>query len=248
MKTQVVVSPEMLAFVGDGALPPTPWPERSIGFSFRLAPATFAFHPDPVAAADVADADLAFVVTSTACLRIFGSVPADAATWHVPIEMREIALAIVQCRLTGNARETLRLAKCLELLCVTFEKLAAGDLIPADGAGSLSASEAQRIADARRLIDERWHEKLTLETIARACGLNRAKLTRGFRSMFAMSVADAIADRRLGGARQLLLATDLPVSSIGYKCGYLNNASFTRAFSRRFGQAPTQLRNERLAA
>jgi AraC family transcriptional activator of pyochelin receptor len=66
--------------------------------------------------------------------------------------------------------------------------------------------------------------------------------------MFAMSVADAIADRRLGGARQLLLATDLPVSAIGYKCGYLNNASFTRAFSRRFGQAPTQLRNARLAA
>ncbi len=49
-------------------------------------------------------------------------------------------------------------------------------------------------------------------------------------------------------ARQMLAASDLPVASIGYRCGYLNNASFTRAFSRRFGIAPTQLRLGQLAA
>ena len=248
MKTRIDVSPEMLAFVGDGALPADDWPAEAIGFSFRLASATFAFHPDPVAALDLADADIAFVVTVEACRRIFGVVPTESAIWHVPSEMRAIAHGIVDCRSSGNAGTTLRLAKSIELLCVTFEKIADGSLIPADGAGALSAVEAQRIAAARRLIDERWHEKLTLESIARSCGINRAKLTRGFRSMFAMSVADAITDRRLGGARQLLLATDLPVSSIGYRCGYLNNASFTRAFSRRFGQAPSHFRTGRLAA
>ena len=66
--------------------------------------------------------------------------------------------------------------------------------------------------------------------------------------MFDMTVADAIADRRLGGASELLRSTDLPVSSIGYRCGYLNNASFTRAFSRRYGLAPTQYRAHRIAA
>ena len=131
---------------------------------------------------------------------------------------------------------------------MTARARAAATLVPLDRDGVLSAAEAGRIAAARRLIDERWHEKLTLDSISRACGLNRAKLTRGFRSVFAMSVADAIADRRLGGARDLLLATDLPVSSIGYRCGYLNNASFTRAFSRRFGQAPTQFRSRQIAA
>ena len=62
------------------------------------------------------------------------------------------------------------------------------------------------------------------------------------------TVADAITDRRLQGAHRLLLATDLPVSSIGYRCGYSNNASFTRAFSRRFGMAPTRLRAIEAAA
>ena len=67
--------------------------------------------------------------------------------------------------------------------------------------------------------------------------------------MFDCSVAEAIAERRLGGAHQLLLVTDLPVSAIGYRCGYSNNASFARAFSRRFGLAPSQVRaGNRLAA
>ncbi|GAA0673033.1 AraC family transcriptional activator of pyochelin receptor [Sphingomonas insulae] len=247
MKARIEVSPEMVAFVGDGPVPAADWPADAVGFGYRVAPATFFFHPCPTAA-DLGDADIAFVVAAEACDRVFDGAPALPGLWHLPSDMRVIALAIQQCRLPSNAATTLRVAKCIELLCVTFEKLGEATLVAADGAGALSAAEAQRIADARRLIDERWNEKLTLDTISRACGLNRAKLTRGFRSMFAMSVADAITDRRLGGARDLLLATDLPVSSIGYRCGYLNNASFTRAFSRRFGQAPTQFRNRQLAA
>jgi AraC family transcriptional regulator, transcriptional activator of the genes for pyochelin and ferripyochelin receptors len=145
-------------------------------------------------------------------------------------------------------RDTLRLAKSIELLCATFDSIARDALVPADADGALGELDARRIVAARRMIDEQWREKLTLDTIARACGINRAKLTRGFRSMFDMTIADAIAERRLGGAGQMLRSTDLPVASIGYACGYLNNAAFTRAFSRRFGVAPTQYRAHRLAA
>ena len=48
--------------------------------------------------------------------------------------------------------------------------------------------------------------------------------------------------------RSRLAASDLPVGSIGYRCGYSNNASFTRAFSRRYGIAPTRLRALEVAA
>ena len=74
------------------------------------------------------------------------------------------------------------------------------------------------------------------------------ELTRGFRDMYDCSIADALSQQRLEAARRMLLSTDLPIASIGYRCGYLNNASFTRAFSRRFGTAPTQYRAGRLAA
>lgn len=247
-KVRFEVSPEMVAYLGAGALPHDGHGPAWLALGYRFAPATFSYLPDASSIAALADADIVFVVLSEACARIFGRTLVEAGAWHLPSEMRGIAHAVQQSRLDGVAAQTLRHAKCIELLCLTFEQFDAGQLIPTNGAEDLSALEAERIADARRLIDERWNEKLTLDAISRACGINRATLTRGFRSMFAMSVGDAIADRRLGGARDLLLATDLPVSSIGYRCGYLNNASFTRAFSRRYGKAPTQFRAEQVAA
>jgi AraC family transcriptional activator of pyochelin receptor len=247
VKQRVEVSPEMLSIVGSGAVPANGWPAEAVGMTFRLDDATLAFHSEPAAAAMI-ESDLAFIVTSDACRRIFGFVPGEDARWHLPSDMRAIVIAIVDCRLTPPARETLQLAKSIELLCAMFGKLEGEHLVPTDGSGDLNEVDARRHVAARRLIDEHWHEKLTLDSIARACGINRAKLTRGFRSMFDMSVADAIADLRLGGASQMLRSTDLPISSIGYRCGYLNNASFTRAFSRRYGVAPTLYRAHRLAA
>jgi AraC family transcriptional regulator, transcriptional activator of the genes for pyochelin and ferripyochelin receptors len=247
VKHRIIVSHEMLSFVGAGSVPSTGWPKDAVGLSFRIGDASMAFHATP-SAATMIESDLALIVTGDACRRIFGFAPADDARWHLPSELRGIVLAILDCALPPSVRDTFRLAKSIELLCATFERIESDVLVATDGAGDLNEVDARRIVAARRLIDERWHEKLTLDSIARACGINRAKLTRGFRSMFAMSVTDAIADRRLGGASQLLRATDLPISSIGYRCGYLNNASFTRAFSRRFGVAPTLYRAHRLAA
>src|SRR3546814_16848494 len=80
------------------------------------------------------------------------------------------------------------------------------------------------------------------DLIARRSGLGKAKLTQGFREMYKCTVAEAVSERRLSHARTLLSLSDLPVSSIGYRCGYQSNASFTRAFARRFGMTPTDMR------
>ncbi|MES2288096.1 MAG: AraC family transcriptional regulator [Pseudomonadota bacterium] len=242
MKTRIDTSHEMVCFVGDGAVDSEGWPANSIALGFDLSAGTVSFDLAPVDPAPLAGSDVVLIVMEEACKRVFGFLPDTDGDWHLPSDVRLVALAIRDCALPGPARETMRLGKSIELLCTTFDKLTNHALVPVDGARELSASEASQIVAARRLIDEHWQEKLTLHSIARECGLNRAKLTRGFRSMFDCSVADAIAERRLGGARQMLLSTDLPVSSVGYACGYMNNASFTRAFSRRYGLAPTKLR------
>lgn len=246
-KQRIDVSPEMLSFVGTGVIDGQDLPAEPIVLRFDLgddAP-TLGLGDD---FADTEDATVVLIASAKACFRIFGHLPARPGCWHLPAELALLAVALRDCPLSEPARATLRLAKSIELLCATFEKFADAALIPADRAGDWSERDAARLAVARRLVDERWQEKLTLDTIARACGLNRAKLTRGFRQAFGSTVADAIADRRLQGAHSLLLATDLPVSSIGYRCGYSNNASFTRAFSRRYGIAPTRLRAMQAAA
>lgn len=242
---RIDVSPEMVSFLRQGAYAQDGLPVEPVALALKLgATPTLAVADAPVDG----DADIVTYVASVACRRVFDHVPDAPALYHLPAEIRAIAIAMRDCPLEGEAGLALRGAKSIEMLCAIFTALHANALVRADGDGLLSELDTRRIVRARQMIDEQWREKLTLECIARACGLNRAKLTRGFRAMFGTSVADAIAERRLGGARELLLATDLPVSSIGYSCGYLNNASFTRAFSRRFGVVPTRLRAMEAAA
>ncbi|MDX3899260.1 MAG: AraC family transcriptional regulator [Sphingobium sp.] len=233
----------MTVFFGPGSIPE----HTAILHSVRLAFALGGERSSALVSADwdsgdAQTADIVFLIDPDRCREVLGTTPEEAGTWHMTSEQRKIALALLHCNLAEPAAQTLRTAKAMELLCAVTTDLSEGRLVAADFGGALDERDSRRIMNARQLIDEEWGEKLTLNTIARACGLNRVKLTRGFRAMFDCTVAEAISERRLSGAYDLLLVTDLPVSSVGYRCGYNNNASFTRAFSRRYGIAPTQLR------
>lgn len=249
-KTRVAVSPEMDAYVGEGSFDVATHLEDTIMLGFKLgddgSPAMMTVVTDgPWSDESVV---LMLAVERIACLRVFEYAPDEDMACHLPTALRLIVAAIRDCDLPEPWRTTHRAAKSIELLSAAFQLIVEGDLVPLAGGGQLSALDSQRIVAARRMIDERWREKLTLDAIARACGLNRAKLTRGFRDIFACTVADALTERKLGAARQMLIATDLPISSVGYQCGYLNNASFTRAFARQYGTTPSAVRAPRLAA
>jgi len=168
--------------------------------------------------------------------------------FHLPSELRAIAAQALHYELTGAARVTYRMAKGLELLCETLHLSANGRLAPLCAGSGLSAADMQRLLSAKRTIAEQFEKKLTLDSIGRACGLNRAKLTRGFRTVFGVSIAEALSEERLLRASLLLRTTSKPVSTIGYQAGYLNNASFTRAFAKRFGVCPSEYRHRQLAS
>ena len=241
------VSPEMLTLVGMGVPEEHRWPTSPVAFEFDFAsPATVRFHADPAQCidADTQQVRVIFIVARAACDRLLGQSLniTDGDTFLLPVEMRAMAQAIRDCALTEAMAVPYRLAKSIELLCEMMNAHGAGELAPGCGSATLSQLDLHRIAAARQLIDEQWHEKLTLCQIARRCGLNRTTLSRGFRELYQCTVAQALAERRLGEARRQLISTDLPVSQIGYRSGYLNNAAFTRAFGRRFGQSPTDFR------
>jgi AraC family transcriptional activator of pyochelin receptor len=243
----VIVSPEMTTFVGPGAcdrllLPPD---ALLIGFGDVGEPVvrTLAFR-ELESEAHL----LVFAVSRGACRRLFDDLPDPGGRWYLPSDLRALGQSIIAPECDAAAADTLRLARSIEMLCQFFAALRTGSLVAVEGQPSLSEGDISRIAAARRIVDTRWHEKLTIDNIARSCGINRDKLTRGFRELYHCSVGEALSERRLRQARTLLAASDLPVASIGYRCGYLNNASFTRAFSRRFGMAPTAMRRMGVAA
>lgn len=255
----VVVSPEMTILIGRGPFQAAVVPRDALGavygFGAINASATVSLIGSGQVA-DLVDEDLdatriVLLVAPTAIARIDGHLMPDADSrshYHLPSELRAIALALRDCDRTGEAGDIYRTAKGIELLCETWRLVDACALAPLAGDSGLSRADSVRILAVRQMIDDRWNEKLSLERIAAQCGLNREKLTRGFREMFGCSIAEAIVERRLTEASRMLLTTDLPVSSVGYENGYLNNASFARAFGRRFGVTPSDFRAQRLAA
>jgi len=245
---RIQVSPELTTLIGCGPMiGAEPRNAFALGFSLGLPNGQPMLWLNP---ADGEAAEIVLLVDREALARLGGGdlMASNQVCFHLPSALRSIVLMLREPPIHGETRTAYRLAKSIELVCETIRLFEDSDLVAASCDGVLSEADSRRLAAARRMIDERWNEKLTLDQIGRACGLNRAKLTRGFREMFNCSIAEALAERRLLEARRLLLTTDLPVSSVGYESGYLNNASFSRAFGRHFGRSPSDYRAVGVAA
>ena len=251
----IQVSPEMVALIGPGRPEGVDLPEASAAFILTLGSTpSVRIASDAIHASDVEAADgipiVTLIVMRSALERLFGWSPHadDGAVLHLNADIRSIAAALTDCPRNDGSRTPYLLAKSIETLCEIVSAIQQGTLVPVAPTGSLSQLDSRRLIEARRIIDEHWSEKLTLGQIARRSGLNRTKLARGFRELYQCSVSEALSERRLAEARRQLKSTDLPVGIIGYRSGYLNKASFARAFGRRFGVSPSDFRACGLAA
>lgn len=242
-KRSVRVSPEFTSFVGRGPCDSAALPADALilGFGDIGEPAVMMLGEDDLL--EIAhDHLVVFAIERAACLGLFGMLPKTDGRWYLPADLRGLGRALVAVEGDTPASTMLRTARSMELLCQLFAALEGERMVEVGGATTLSEQDIVRVAAAHQLVNECWQEKLTVTTVARRCGLSKAKLTHGFRQLYQCTVPEAVSARRLEQAKQLLAQSDLPISSIGYRCGYLSNASFTRAFARRFGMAPTEMR------
>jgi AraC family transcriptional activator of mtrCDE len=87
-------------------------------------------------------------------------------------------------------------------------------------------------------LDRDW----TLETLARHANTSRATLVRLFKRTVDTSPLAFLADLRLMLARNRMLATNSPLAVIAESVGYQSDTAFNRAFRRRFGVCPGEMR------
>ncbi|GAA1387487.1 helix-turn-helix domain-containing protein [Pseudonocardia kongjuensis] len=100
--------------------------------------------------------------------------------------------------------------------------------------------------DACAFIDAHVDDsRLSVDRVAAGVGISARQLARVFRQ-HRTTVGRSIMDRRLDGARRLLLAEGnerMPVREVARRSGFLSAAHFARAFRARFGMTPTGLRD-----
>lgn len=105
--------------------------------------------------------------------------------------------------------------------------------------GGIAGWQMTRLAD---YIEANLERNLTIEELASLAGLSSFHFVRMFKLSTGRTPHQYLVHRRLCKARELLVGTDIPVTSIAPMVGYDAPQSLARVFMRETGLTPTQFR------
>lgn len=155
---------------------------------------------------------------------------ADRATWSARLAALQAEL---QARRDGYRDAALAQ---LTLLAVDLGRLVgAGTTVPDRAADPL-------VTAVFGVIEERYHEAISLRDVAAAVGLSPGHLTTIVRRRTGRTVQQWIGERRMTAARRLLVETDRTVEDVGRDVGYTDPAYFVRVFRKANGLSPLRWR------
>jgi AraC-like DNA-binding protein len=99
------------------------------------------------------------------------------------------------------------------------------------------------LSRAIAMVDERSHDpSLDVQTVAARLSCSREHLTRQFRETTGVSAGEYIAQHRLGRGAVLLRTTSDKLEAIARHSGFASASYFCRAFKKRYGITPGELR------
>lgn len=96
---------------------------------------------------------------------------------------------------------------------------------------------------AKRYLEENFHEPCTLDDAALAANINPRYLVQLFKKDLGMSPIKYLWHLRGEKAMYLLLQSGLTVSEIGYRCGFKTPHHFSRFIKDHYQYTPTQVRS-----
>ena len=141
-------------------------------------------------------------------------------------------------------RSRLGMAVALDVASVFIydQARAATDAQPLVSLGRLEGYDP-RLAQAIRLMEAHVDQPLTVSAIARRAGVTARALEMIFRKSIGETPGAYYLRLRLNAARRLVVDTQVRMAEIAARTGFSSAASFSRAFSHAFGQAPTRMRS-----
>jgi AraC-like DNA-binding protein len=237
--------------------------ERNQNFLIDSGKSVIAFHPkgllkDDCYAARAHEFSLTLSCEPSALLEVMRVVPSDLPTplstffsgnttdffcQTLPLtqEMVEAIGGIVRPRYDGHLRRLHIEARSLDLICMLLDMLQETPRkhIPPQ---TLRPRDIEALHAVRTFVASHYAEPPSIPALARQFGLNRTKLTEGFRGVFGQTVFNYIQSVRMQTAKQLLLESQLPVAVVAHRVGYERPSSFATAFREYHGFPPRSLK------
>lgn len=101
------------------------------------------------------------------------------------------------------------------------------------------------ITRVEQYIDEKFSEKVTLESVAGVAYMNPTYFSTFFKQKTGQSFKDYLMNVRMQKARELALNTELKAHHIAIMVGYDDARYFSKLFRETFGQSVSELRKEK---
>ncbi|KPE51438.1 AraC family transcriptional regulator [Chryseobacterium indologenes] len=155
---------------------------------------------------------------------------------EMTVEMRMILNEIIMYSKKGVMQKLFVEAKIIKLLMLIFEQFSEKDKV---NNSSLISSKV------REFIDENYHKNIRAEEIGRLMGISQNKIRKAFKEQYHITAAHYILELRMLKARKMIINENIMIKEIAIECGYEYVQNFTRAFKKKFGISPENMRNGR---
>ncbi|WP_261305052.1 response regulator transcription factor [Paenibacillus andongensis] len=99
-------------------------------------------------------------------------------------------------------------------------------------------------AKVRSFIQEHLSEGVSLQMVADYIGLHPVYLSKVYKTVTGETIGDYLFALRMDKAAYLLKSTDLKISDISSKLGFLATPHFIKIFKKHFGSTPQEYRND----
>lgn len=109
-------------------------------------------------------------------------------------------------------------------------------------ADSENKEQHSYIGRAKAIVDKRYMENLTLDSVAQEIDISPNYLSRIFHMSTGKTFTDYLLDRRLSAAQLLLEKSDYKIKEVCSAVGYFDQRYFSRVFMKKLGLTPSQYR------
>ena len=91
-------------------------------------------------------------------------------------------------------------------------------------------------------IDTHFRQRIDETDMAELCAMTTVRFSRLFKQHCGIGFQEYVMRKRMQAAEELLLNSDIPVSSVAYTVGFKDPSYFSRAFRQHFGRSPSACR------
>jgi AraC-like DNA-binding protein len=101
-----------------------------------------------------------------------------------------------------------------------------------------------RLLEVKKIIEQQFTQHFTIRQLARKSGMNTTSFKTAFKRAFGMAPFEYLVEIRMQHALTLLQKRDLSIQRVADASGYKSFGSFIKAFKRRFGVTPGQIKKK----